>query len=164
MTSSLIVKIGLPQLYRRAVRRAFAGALPGVARARELPRVGDAFFGDDEWQRGQPMVIIGLAVGGVAGGLRLLDLVAERCRPFLPGEQAALVERQRQRERFRLPGFAEHRSVVIAGNARDRARRAQGGGVGGHAGSRYGSNASIETLSVGSEFSPHNSRPSNSTV
>src|SRR6202166_3004837 len=164
MTSSLIVKVARLELDRRAMRRSFASVLPGVARALKLPCVGDAFFRDNAFQRGEPMVIIGLAGVGIAGGLRLLDLVAERCRPFLPGEQAALVERQRQRERFRLPGFAEHRSVVIAGNARDRARRAQRGGVGGHAGSRYGSNASIETLSVGSEFSPHNSRPSNNTV
>src|SRR5580704_7443135 len=138
--------------------------LPGVARALQLPRVGDAFFGDDAFQRGEPMVIISLAGVGIAGGLRLLDLVAERCRPFLPGEQAAPVERQRQRERFRFPRLAEHRPVVIAWDASDRLRRAQRCGVGGHAGSRYGSNASIETFSVGSEFSPHNSRPSNSTV
>src|ERR1700692_2197795 len=138
--------------------------LPSVARARELPRVGDAFFGDDAFQRGEPVMIIGLAGVGIAGGLRLLDLVAERCRPFLPGEQAAFVERQRQSKRFRFPGFAEHRPVVVARDAGDGLRGALRGGVGGHAGSRYGSNASIETLSVGSEFSPHNSRPSNSTV
>src|ERR1700676_5529661 len=106
--------------------------LPGVARALQLPRVGDALFGDDAFKRSEPMMIISLAGIGIAGDLRLLDLVAERCRPFLPGEQAALVERQRQRERFRFPGFAEHRPVVVARNAADRLRRALRGGIGGH--------------------------------
>src|SRR5580692_6019647 len=138
--------------------------LPGMARALQLPRVGDAFLGEDTFKCSEPMVIIGLAGVGIAGGLRLLDLLAERCRPFLPGEQAAFVERQRQRERFRLPRLAEHRPIVVVRDAGDRLRRAQRGGVGGHAGSRYGSKASIETFSVGSEVAPHNSRPSNSTV
>ena len=35
---------------------------------------------------GEPVVIIGLAGIGIAGGLRLLDFFAERRRPFLPGE------------------------------------------------------------------------------
>src|SRR5258708_38044512 len=117
MTSSLIVKIAWPQLDRRAVRRAFAGVFPGVARARQLLCVGDALFGDDALQRGEPMVIVGLAGVGIAGGLRLLDLVAECCRPFLPGEQAALVERQRQREGFRLPRLAEEPPSVITPHA-----------------------------------------------
>src|SRR5580704_4920676 len=164
MMSSLIVKIAWLKLDRRAVRRALAGMLPGMAGARELARVGDAFFGDDALQCSEPMMIIGLAGVGIAGGLRLLDLVAQRRRPFRPGEQAALVERQRQRKRFRLPRLAEYRPVVVAGDTGDGLRRAQCGGVGGHAGSRYGSNASIETLSDGSEVSPHNSPPSNSTV
>src|ERR1700733_9950078 len=103
MTSSLIVKVARLELDRRAVRGAFAGVLPGVARARELLRVGDALLGDDALQRGEPVMIIGLAGVGIAGGLRLLDLVTERRRPFRPGEQAALVERQRQRKRFRFP-------------------------------------------------------------
>src|SRR5580704_8328873 len=164
MTSSLIVKIAWLKLDRRAMRGAFAGMLPGVARALQLPRVGDAFFGDDALQRGEPVMIIGLAGVGIARGLRLLDLVTERCRPFRPGEQATLIERQRQRERLRFPRLAEHRPVVVTRDAGDGLRRAQRGGVGGHAGSRYGSNASIETLSDGSEVWPHNSRPSNSTV
>src|SRR5580698_7676597 len=152
MTSSLIVKIAWLKLDRCAVRGAFAGVLPGVARALQLPRVGDALFGDDTLQRGEPMMIISLAGIGIAGGLRLLDLVAERRRPFLPGEQAARVERQRQRKSFRLPRLAEHRPVVVARDAGDGLGRAQRGGVDGHAGCRYGSKASIETFSVGSEF------------
>src|SRR5271170_1621557 len=125
-------------------------------------RVGKALGGDDAFERGEPVMIIGLAGIGIAGGLRLLDLVAERCRPFFPGEQAALVERQRQREGFGLPRRAEHRSFGIARNAQRviPAERAQRGGVTVHAGSRYGSKASIETLSDGSASSPHNSRPS----
>src|ERR1700733_9088172 len=113
----LYPKIVRSQLDRRAVRRALAGALPGVARAAERRRVGEALLSDDALERGQPVMVISLAGIWIAGGLRLLDLVAQRRRPFLPGEQAALVERQRQSECFRFPRLAENRPVADAGAA-----------------------------------------------
>src|ERR1700675_88025 len=146
------------------MRRSLAGALPGVARARQHVPVGEAFGGDDALERGEPVMVIGFAGVGIAGGLRLFDLVAERRRPFLPGEKSAFVERQRQRERLRLPRRAEYRPFGIAGNALHGLRRAERSCTGAHAGSRYGSNASIDTFREGSALSPHNSRPSNSTV
>src|SRR5271168_3372050 len=111
-------------------------------------------------------MIIGLAGIGIAGGLRLLDLVAERHRPFFPGEQAALVELQRQRKGFGFPRLTKYGTILVTRNVQIviPAERAERGCFTIHAGSRYGSKASIETLSVGSAFSPHNSRPSNSTV
>ncbi len=51
--------------------------------------IGEAFGGDDALERGEPVVIIGLAGIGIAGGLRFFDFVAEGGRPFFPGEQAA---------------------------------------------------------------------------
>ena len=81
--------------------------------------------------------------------LCFLDFLAERGGPFLPGKHAAFVERQREREGLRFPRLAKHRTLGVAHN---------------YTASRYGSNASIETLSVESVASPHNSRPSNSTL
>ena len=146
------------------MRGAFARALPGVASSRQHIYIGKAFGGDDAFQRRQPVVIIGLAGVGIAGSLRLLDFIAERRGPFGPGEQAAVVKLQRQRKGFGLPGRAEHRPFGIARDACHGLRRAVRGGIGAHAGSRYGSNASMEILSDGSAASPHNSRPSNRTV
>ena len=108
------------ELDRRAMRRAVGGVVPGVAIARERRRVGHAFLGDDPLERVEPVPIVGLAGIGIAGGLRALDLLAERRRPFGPGEQAALVQRERHGEGLRLPRLAEHRPFGVARNARHR--------------------------------------------
>src|SRR5580704_5221636 len=88
----LVVEIAWLKFDRSAMGRARAGMLPRVPRALELLHVGDALFRDDPLERIQPMVIIGLAGVRIAGGLCLLDLIAERCRPFVPGEQSALMQ------------------------------------------------------------------------
>ena len=59
---------------------------PGVAGARQRCRIGKALGGDDAFERGEPVMIVGLAGVGIAGGLRFLDFLAERGRPFGPGE------------------------------------------------------------------------------
>ena len=70
---------------------------------------------------------------------------------------------QRHRKGLRFPGFAKHRSVVIAGDAGQGAGRLRCGRVH-HAGSRYGSNASMDIFTVGSASGPHSSAASNTTV
>src|SRR5262249_52621587 len=162
-----LAKVVRPQLDRRSVRGAVGGAVPGVMVARELAGVADALRRDETFERVEPVVIVGLAGVGIAGRLRALDLLAERRRPFRPGEHATLVQRERHGKSLRLPGLAEHRTFGVAGNARHRGGGAAGGGGidrGHDASSRYGSNASTDTLSVGSPSSPHSSRPSNTTV
>src|SRR5882757_6751705 len=109
------------------------------------------------------MPVIGLASVGIAGSLGAIDLFGERARPFVPGEQSALMQRERHREGMRLPWRAKHRTVIVAGNARHGPGRARGRRVH-HAASRYGSNASMDTLTVGSASGPHSSAPSNTTV
>src|SRR5205807_6563673 len=110
-----------------------------------------------------PMPVITLAGVGIALRLRPLDLFGERCRPFGPGEQATLMQGQRHRKGLRLPRCAEHRAIIVAGDAGEGTGRLTRGGVR-HAGSRYGSNASIDIFTVGSASAPHNSVPSNTTV
>src|SRR4249920_3423109 len=66
------------QLDRLAVRRAVGGPVPGVAVAVQEFGRRDALGGDEALQRRQPMLIVGLAGVGIAGGLRALDLGAER--------------------------------------------------------------------------------------
>src|SRR6516162_11676362 len=95
---SLIVEVARLELDRRAVRGAFAGMLPRVAGARQLLRVGQSFGSDDALERVEPVMIVGLAGVWIAGGLRLLDLLAERRRPFRPGERTALVQRHGKRK------------------------------------------------------------------
>src|SRR5438105_10262855 len=90
---------------------------PGVAIARQRVRAGDAFFGDDALERSEPMPVIGLAGVGVAQRLRAPDLVGQYRRPFAPAEQAALVEREREREGLRLPGRAKDRPLAVARDA-----------------------------------------------
>src|SRR6185295_11382371 len=98
----------------------------------------------------------------IAGGLRPLDLLAQRRRPLAPREEAALVQGERHGKRLRFPRLAEDRTVRVVRDARE---RLCGRGIDRHvAGSRYGSKASIETLTVGSAPGPHNCRPSNTTV
>jgi hypothetical protein len=159
---SWVMKILRLQLDRLAVRRAVSRVIPGMLIARERRRVGHAFLGHQPLQRVEPMPIVGLAGVGIARRLRPLDLVGKRRGPLRPGEQPALIQRERHREGLRLPRLAEHRPLGIAWNARDGGARG-GSGVH-HAGSRYGSNASIEIFTVGSASAPHNSAESNATV
>ena len=120
-------KILRPQLDRRAMRRAVGGVVPGVAVAVQGIRGRDALGRDQPLQRRQPVPVIGLAGVGIAFGLRALDFLGERGGPFVPGEQAALMQRQRHRKGLRFPGLAKHRAVGVAGNAGNGA----GGVVGG---------------------------------
>src|SRR5712671_3706844 len=156
------------QFDRLAVGRAVSRTIP--CRLIALHRVArcDAFSGNEVLKRIEPVPVIGIAGLGGGGRFRALDFLAERRGPFVPGEQASFVQRQRHGKSLRFPGFAEHRAFRIAGNARNRLRGlSRGGAVQGlchHVGSKYGSHASIETESVGSAASPHNSRASNSTV
>src|SRR6185437_8587027 len=111
------------------------------------------------------MAVIGFAGIGIAGGFRPLDFITQGGGPFRCGKYAAFLQRARQRKGLRFPGFAKYRfaAVVIAGECAQR----MGSAIGNHGpitGSKYGSKASIDTLSVGSVVSPHNSRPSNTTV
>ena len=77
------------------------------------------------FQRGEPGAPIGFRVGGVVRR-HARDLGAERLRPFAPGEDAALVQRDGEREGARRPGRGEDRPVVVArnrGDGRERRRR-----------------------------------------
>src|SRR5581483_5901863 len=105
--SFYLAEIGGLQLDRSAVRRAMRRAAPGIAIARQRLGAGDAFRRNERLERVQPVSIVGLAGVGIAGRLRPLDLGAECCRPFRPGEQAALVQGEGHGERLRLPRFAE---------------------------------------------------------
>jgi hypothetical protein len=58
--------------------------------------------------------IISLASVGVAARLRALDLSRQRDRPFVPGKDTALVERDRHSERLGFPWLAKHRPFVVA--------------------------------------------------
>src|SRR5215208_4201000 len=53
------------QVDRHAVRGAVGGAVPGVAVARQIGRVGDALLRDQPFERGQPVLVIGVAGVGV---------------------------------------------------------------------------------------------------
>src|SRR6185312_7159622 len=101
----------------------------------------------------------GLAGVGIARRLRAFDFRRQHRRPFGPPEQAGAMEGKRHREALCLPRFTEHRRVVVT------ARNTGHIDVGrAHAGTRYGSNASMDTVSVGSAPWPHNSVPLNTTV
>src|SRR5229473_919045 len=92
-----LMEIFRPQLDRCAVRGAVGGVLPGVAITREAGGVGDALFGDEAFERGEPVPVVSLAGIGVALSLRALDLGGEGRRPFGPAEQPAPIERQGHR-------------------------------------------------------------------
>src|SRR5262249_37566620 len=113
------------------------------------------------------MPVIGLASVGIAGGLRALDFLREHRRPLRPREQPALMQGDRHREGLRLPRLAENRAFCIARNARHGIGRVTGKRGVDAAHSRrleIRSNASIETLKVGSAPAPQSSFASNTTV
>ena len=60
-------------------------------------------------ERREPVAIVILAGVGLAAAAHFADHFRERRRPFLPGEEAALVQRQRHRERLRFPRRVEDR-------------------------------------------------------
>ena len=147
-----------------AVRRAVGGVIPGVEVFPQRARVGDALLGDDPLQRREPVPVIGLAGVGIAGGLRLLDLVAEDRRPLRPLEQPAVYS-----DSVSAKACASHgsrntgpsASQGMLGTARGRVARRRDrlrSHARRYAGSRYGSNASIEIFEVGSASGPHSSR------
>src|SRR5260221_2447308 len=68
------VKIFGAQFYRGAVRGAVGGPVPGIVIMFEACRVGDALLGDQPFERGEPVLVIGVAGIGVARRLRPLDL------------------------------------------------------------------------------------------
>ena len=125
--------------------------IPGVAIACLCRAVGDALLGHDLFQRRKPVPVIGLAGVGIARFLRALDLLCERRRPFVPREQSAFMQGERHREGMRLPRLAEDRAIGVrrdAGNGSGRAPRLVGIERS-HAGSRYGSQASTDTFTLG---------------
>ena len=91
--------------------------------------------------------------GSPAACARLIS-AARAAAHSVPGEYAALVQGQRHRKGLGFPGFAKNRPFGIAGNAGHGAGCMACCGEIHHAGSRYGSNASIETFSVGSRPGP----------
>ena len=88
--------------------------------------IGDALFVDQTFERIEPVPVIAFARIGIASGLRALDFLGQRVGPFGPGEQAALMQRQRHGEGLRLPRLAKHRPVLVPRHPRYRV----------HAGSR----------------------------
>src|SRR5882724_2840262 len=110
------------------------------------------------------MPVIGLAGVGIALRLRALDFFGKRLGPFVPGEQSARMQRERHGKSLRFPWFAKHRPIVVTGNVGHGAGRVERSGGVDHAASRYGSNASMDIVTVGSPSGPHNSAPSNTTV
>src|ERR1051325_5095907 len=112
--SIVVMEILRLKLDRLAVRRAVGRMIPGVLIARKRCRVGHAPLGDEALQRIEPVLVVCLAGVGIARALRALDLLGERCGPLRPGEQSALMQRERHRERLRLPRLAEHGAIRIA--------------------------------------------------
>ena len=98
---------------RRSARR----ALPRLVMLRQSLGRGRAFFGDHALEGCEPMKIISFACVGVAGSLRLFDLLPKHGRPLAPGEQTFLIERQRHGKRVGFPGRAKDRAVIIARHA-----------------------------------------------
>src|SRR5882724_1222257 len=152
-----------PQFDRRTMGRAVGGMVPGVAVAMLGFEGCDTLRRDQFLECREPMAVIGLAIVGVTARLRALDFIGKRCGPLVPGEQAALMQRERHRKGLRFPGFAEYRPFIVAGDIRQGVGCTHRGSVV-HAGSRYGSNASMDIFTVGSASGPHSSVPSNTTV
>src|ERR1700730_18142906 len=118
-TCARLPKIFGLELDGSAVGRALRRMIPGIAITRERLRVGHALGGDDAFERVEPMPVIGLARVGIARRLGTLDLRGEDCRPFRPGEEAAIVKRESHGEGLRLPWLAKHRALGIVRNAGD---------------------------------------------
>src|SRR5215469_14908154 len=112
--------------------RAFGSPLPGSVTARQGGRVGNAFFGDDPLESGEPMMVVSLTRVGIACRLGPANLRAQNCCPFAPGEQPTLLQCQSHGEGLSLPGFVEYRTLGALRDAGDGADDV----VGAHAGNR----------------------------
>ena len=106
------------ELNRFAVFGVQIGAPPVFLRGVNLPAVGNAEGGEELFERGQPLAIIG-GVGVFALALRIVaDLGAETFDPLFPGEDATPAQLNGGRERFSLPGFREG-EFLVAGRCRE---------------------------------------------
>ena len=102
------------QFDRLAVRCSLRRALPcSVMFCQRLPR-RRTFFGDHAFEGREPMKIVSFSGVGIAGGLRLFDLLAKHRGPLVPGEQTFLMERQGHGERVRFPRRTKDRAIVVA--------------------------------------------------
>ena len=103
------------------MRGAGGGVFPGVGQAVKVGGAAGALRDHQTLQRGQPVLVVAAAVVTGAGGAQL---GAQGLGPLRPGEQAALVQLQRDGEGVRLPGRAEHGFAPACGQG-------QGGAAGG---------------------------------
>src|ERR1041385_8891779 len=87
---------------RLAVRGGEGGRFPRVLAGAELVGEHDALVGDELLQRGEPEVVVALAVVALAALARRGDLLREPAGPLLPREVAALVEHHGHGEGLRL--------------------------------------------------------------
>ena len=113
------------QLDRLAVRRALRRLAPGFLRSRSAARAATCLSAEDVLERGKPGVPIGFRVGGIVRGRASRPAAPSVSDHSRPGEDAALVERDRQREGARRPGRGKDRAVGIARDRGDVVERAR---------------------------------------
>ena len=99
------------QFNRTTVWRAVRSMVPGFGITGKFGPRSRALAGNQRLERGQPVVVVGVAEVGIACGLRVADLLRQRIGPFIPSEQSALVQLDDQREGMRLPGCAKDRFI-----------------------------------------------------
>ena len=95
------------------MRRAVGGTVPSMTITYQGFFARDAFLSDQPLEGRKPVSIVGLAGVRVSGSLRAFDFVPECRRPLSPGEQTALLERDRHGEGLRFPRLAEYRSLLV---------------------------------------------------
>ncbi len=110
-------KIFRPQFNRFAMRRSLHRALPGLKMFGKRLRRRRAFCRDHAFEGREPMVVVGFAGVGIAGGLGFFNFLAKHRGPLGPDEQTFFVQRQRHGERMGFPGRAKDWAVCVARNA-----------------------------------------------
>ena len=108
------------QFYRHAVGGTPVGVRPGLLARNQDCGIGQALGSDQMLESRKPMIIVVRTVVWFPATRGGVELVGERCGPFLPCEKPLLGELHCERERLGLPRFGKHRLTLVSRQPRKR--------------------------------------------
>lgn len=97
--------------------RSCSGRGPGRFHGVNLINASQTLADEQSLERIEPVAVVGVAEVGVTLGLCARDGQAQGGGPFVPAEDAALMQAEHEREGLGLPGRGEDGALLVAWQA-----------------------------------------------